>query len=128
MAPEDRPLTPPQSLDAACTTSCPARATPASTKTNVPHELGEGIGTMLEQWCWLPDVLRRLSRHDTRVHPAFQEAGLEDHPGQALPPERIPATLVAQRIARRPGNVRANILGTLCVAGGFLSPFFGLLF
>lgn len=80
---------------------------------NVPLELGEGIGMMLEQWCWLPDVLQRLSRHYARVDPAFREVWHKEHPGEELPPERIPATLVAQRIARRPGNVRTNTLGLL---------------
>ncbi|KJR86848.1 metallopeptidase MepB [Sporothrix schenckii 1099-18] len=80
---------------------------------NVPRELAEGNGMMLEQWCWLPDVLRQLSWHYTRVDQSFKEVWHKEHPGEDLPPERIPESHIAQRIARRPGNIRSNTLGLL---------------
>ena len=56
---------------------------------------------MLENWCWIPDELRALSRHYTRVDPAYMEAWKKDHPGCVIPPEKIPDELLQQRIKRR---------------------------
>jgi Zn-dependent oligopeptidase len=35
----------------------------------VTLELGEGIGMMFEQWCWLQDELTAMSMHYTRINP-----------------------------------------------------------
>jgi metallopeptidase MepB len=68
---------------------------------------------MLENWCWFPDELKAMSRHYTRVDPAYMEAWLKDNPGQEVPPERIPDELLQRRLSRRgPTKVHA-LLGIL---------------
>ncbi|RFU30370.1 hypothetical protein B7463_g5987, partial [Scytalidium lignicola] len=67
----------------------------------VALELAEGIGMMLENWCWLPDELKAISRHYTKVDPTYMEAWLKDNPGRDVPSERIPDELLRVRLARR---------------------------
>lgn len=47
-----------------------------------------------EQWCWLRDELKAMSRHYTRVNPAYTAAWLRENPGCDLPPETIPDYLL----------------------------------
>lgn len=72
-------------------------------------ELGEGIGMMLEQWCWLPSEMKAISLHYTRVDKTYMEAWVKDNPGLDLPPERIPDNLLEPRLARR-GYAKVDIL------------------
>lgn len=57
---------------------------------NVALELCEGIGSMLQAFCWYPEIMRAMSRHYTRTDPAYAESWLTAHPGCDLPPETIP--------------------------------------
>lgn len=61
---------------------------------NVCLEFGEAIGIMLENWVWLEDVLISLSCHYTRLDPDLRDEWKEKHPGQDLPPEKIPTDLL----------------------------------
>lgn len=79
----------------------------------VALELGEGIGMMLEQWCWLPEVLKSLSRHYTRVDQAHMEAWVKDNPGSELPPETIPDEVLESRISQRANGKIFKILGMM---------------
>lgn len=67
----------------------------------VTLELGEGIGMMFEQWCWLEDELIAMSMHYTRTRPAYMEAWKVANPGRELPPEKLPHELIQPRLARR---------------------------
>lgn len=70
---------------------------------------------MLENWCWLPDELKAIGRHYTRVDPTYMEAWLKDNPGRDVPSERIPDEPLQRRLARR-GHVQVdNLLGMLYV-------------
>jgi len=64
---------------------------------------------MLENWCWLPDELKAIGRHYTRVDPTYMEAWLKDNPGRDVPPERIPDGLLRHRLARR-GHAKVDVL------------------
>ncbi|TDZ15673.1 Saccharolysin [Colletotrichum orbiculare MAFF 240422] len=74
--------------------------------TRVAPDFGEAPSTMLENWCWMPQELIRMSRHYTRVDPAYIAKWEEDHQGKDLPPERIPDELV-ERLANSRGLNRA---------------------
>lgn len=67
-------------------------------------EYGEAIGTMLENWCWIPDEIKAMSCHYTRIDDRYREAWQEANPGRPLPPERIPAELLEERFKRRTSN------------------------
>ena len=76
-------------------------------------ELVEGIGIMLENWCWLKDEVKAMSRHYTRVDPTYEAAWLENNPGRTLPPEEIPDDLLDKRLDDRPRAKLYNLLGDL---------------
>jgi metallopeptidase MepB len=69
---------------------------------NVPREFGEGIGTMLENFCWIKDGLKAMSCHYTEINPKYREAWQEANPGCPLPPKTIPDELVENLIQSRP--------------------------
>jgi metallopeptidase MepB len=68
----------------------------------VPPEFGEGIGTMLENWCWIKDELKTMSRHYTRIDPRYMESWKETNAGAFVPQETIPDELLENLIKRRP--------------------------
>ena len=81
----------------------------------VTLELGEGIGMMLEQWCWLSNEMKAMSLHYTRIDATHMEAWLKDNPGLDLPPERIPDSLLEPHLTRR-GHAKVDrLLGILSV-------------
>ena len=65
-------------------------------------EFGEAIGMMLENWCWMPDQLKAISRHYTRIDPKYMSAWQQENRGSTLPPETIPDELLFNLIQRRP--------------------------
>ncbi|KAK1829262.1 hypothetical protein QBC39DRAFT_287785 [Podospora conica] len=58
------------------------------------QEFVEAIAMTFEQWCWLRDELKAMSRHYTRVDPSYTAAWLGENPGRDLPPETIPDHLL----------------------------------
>lgn len=64
-------------------------------------EFGEGIATMLENWCWIKDELKAISKHYTRVDHNYMEAWMKVNPGCPLPPAEIPDKLVDDLISTR---------------------------
>lgn len=69
---------------------------------------------MLEQWCFLPDVLKRLSRHYTALDGRYASDWLRGHPGaEATPPETIPDALIDECLGLRAKNKIIKILGRL---------------
>jgi len=85
----------------------------------VTLELGEGIGMMLEQWCWLLDEMKSISLHYTRVDTTYMEVWKKENPGLDLPPESIPVDLLLPRLARR-GYVKVDMLLSMLYV---ISPF-----
>ncbi|KAK6226540.1 peptidase family m3 [Colletotrichum tabaci] len=73
--------------------------------TRVAPDFGEAPSTMLEKWCWMPDELVKMSRHYTRVDPAYMSKWREEHPaGGEPPPEKIPEALVERLVESRELN------------------------
>jgi metallopeptidase MepB len=68
----------------------------------VPREFGEAIGTMLENFCWIKDELKRMSCHYTQIDPKYREAWEEANPGLPLPPKTIPDDLLENLVLSRP--------------------------
>ena len=64
---------------------------------------------MLENWRWLPDELKAMGWHYTRVNATYMEAWLKDNPGRDFPPEIIPDEFLRHRLARR-GNAKIDVL------------------
>lgn len=65
---------------------------------------------MLENWCWVPDQLSSMSKHYAHLSPEYAEAWKSEHPGEALPPERLPEEIATKLASTRFVNLA---LGTL---------------
>ncbi|KAK2770753.1 metallopeptidase [Colletotrichum kahawae] len=72
--------------------------------TRVKPDFGEAPSTMLENWCWMPDELVKMSRHYTRVDPAYAAKWKEDHDDAELPPKKIDEKLVDRLVESRSLN------------------------
>ncbi|KAI8186599.1 Neurolysin [Colletotrichum sp. SAR 10_75] len=72
--------------------------------TRVKPDFGEAPSTMLENWCWMPDELVKMSRHYTRVDPAYAVKWKEDHDDAELPAEKIDERLVERLVESRSLN------------------------
>ena len=55
----------------------------------------------LENWCWLPDVLKNLSRHYTSLNPRYLARWRGQNPGMPDPPEKIPDELLNNLVKYR---------------------------
>ncbi|KAJ3492639.1 hypothetical protein NLG97_g5260 [Lecanicillium saksenae] len=65
-------------------------------------ELGEAIGTCMENFAWLQKELQSISCHYVYTGDAYKQAWMEHNPGQPLPPRELPAELITEMIDRRP--------------------------
>ncbi|KAF4879957.1 Saccharolysin [Colletotrichum siamense] len=72
--------------------------------TRVKPDFGEAPSTMLENWCWMPDELVKMSRHYTRVDPTYAAKWKEDHDDAELPAEKIDEKLVERLVESRSLN------------------------
>ncbi|KAK5995769.1 Saccharolysin [Cladobotryum mycophilum] len=68
--------------------------------TRLPSDFVEMPSVLLENWCWMPDVLQGMSCHYTNLDPQALEGWRKDHTGAADPPAKIPIEMV-QTLARR---------------------------
>ncbi|KAE9372644.1 metallopeptidase MepB [Stipitochalara longipes BDJ] len=62
--------------------------------TRLPHDFGEMPSLMLENWCWMEDVLRQLSCHYTTLNREYLKEWRSQRPGVPDPPKKIPHELV----------------------------------
>ena len=81
----------------------------------VTLEYGEAIAMALEHWCWDPNELKAISLHYTRTNAAYKEAWIDDNPGAALPPEKIPVNLLQPRLARKKNVLVERLMSSLYV-------------
>ncbi|KAJ0351791.1 hypothetical protein KNSL1_003113 [Colletotrichum chrysophilum] len=72
--------------------------------TRVKPDFGEAPSTMLENWCWMPDELVKMSRHYTHIDPAYAAKWKEDHDDAELPPEKIDEKPVERLVESRSLN------------------------
>ncbi|RKL19712.1 hypothetical protein BFJ68_g3191 [Fusarium oxysporum] len=66
-----------------------------------PPDFAEAFSVMLEKWCWMKPELKRLGLHYTSKDLHLKEKWLREHPGEDLPPERIPDDTIERLIKGR---------------------------
>lgn len=62
----------------------------------VARDFGEMPSQMLEHWCWIPDVLKTMSRHYSYMSPECHQTWLKENPDAkgVAPPETIPDEMI----------------------------------
>ncbi|OAA81073.1 metallopeptidase MepB [Akanthomyces lecanii RCEF 1005] len=85
--------------------------------TNLPSDLVEMPSLMLENWCWMPEVLTSLSTHYALVRPEYCAKWRAKNPDAAsLPPRQIPSEMVEARLKSRFANESTWLLGQLAIS------------
>ncbi|KPM38153.1 hypothetical protein AK830_g8410 [Neonectria ditissima] len=69
-----------------------------------PPDFAEAPSVMLENWCWMKDQLKLLSCHFTKLDPRILRDWQKNHPGQEVPPEKIPEELLNDLVRSRTHN------------------------
>ena len=59
---------------------------------------------MLENWCWMVDILEQLSCHYTTLDPQYLSHWKVQHPELPAPPKTIPSDLVENLVKSRSFN------------------------
>ncbi|KAM0665108.1 hypothetical protein ACQRIU_005369 [Beauveria bassiana] len=71
----------------------------------LPPDFVEIPSLMLENWCWIPQVLVSMSTHYSHLRPEYREKWQREHPGEEQPPKQLPDeianTLVKYRYSGR---------------------------
>ncbi|PBP23013.1 putative thimet oligopeptidase [Diplocarpon rosae] len=62
--------------------------------TKVARDFVEVPSRMLENFCWDPIILQRVSRHYSHLSPEFMASWKGDNPAEAEPPEKAPLELL----------------------------------
>lgn len=84
--------------------------------TNLPTDFVEMPSLMLENWCWMPKVLKLLSTHYSYVKPEYRAKWEAKNPGSADPPRHIPDELIEARVKYRFSGEAMWFMGQLYVS------------
>lgn len=83
--------------------------------TEVPVDFGEAPSQMLEEWCWNPVILKRISKHYSTLSVEYQEtwrkskSTMEDEEQ----PEQLPDSMVASLASARYVNAAQFFLNQI---------------
>ncbi|KAM3526261.1 hypothetical protein MY4038_006913 [Beauveria bassiana] len=58
--------------------------------TSLPPDFVEIPSLMLENWCWIAQVLVSMSMHYSHLRPEYREKWQREHPGEEQPPKQLP--------------------------------------
>lgn len=78
-------------------------------------DFGEAPSQMLENWCFIPEQLRKLSKHYSYISPEYLELWKSRNEGEARPPEQVPDFLI-ERIVGRQKNDALHYLGQISMS------------
>jgi len=60
---------------------------------------------MLENWCWIPEILRSISTHYSYLSQTYTDAWVADNPSLPPPPKHLPFELAERLAATRNVNL-----------------------
>ncbi|KAM3518186.1 hypothetical protein NHJ13051_008369 [Beauveria bassiana] len=58
--------------------------------TSLPPDFVEIPSLMLENWCWIPQILVSMSTHYSHLRPEYRDKWQREHPGEEQPPKQVP--------------------------------------
>ncbi|KAJ2975479.1 hypothetical protein NQ176_g5497 [Zarea fungicola] len=68
---------------------------------NSPPDFNEIPSMLFENWCWLEETIRHVSRHYTTLDPKYLQKWLQRHPGCPPPPEKLADSDIQRLIGSR---------------------------
>ncbi|KAJ3493633.1 hypothetical protein NLG97_g4612 [Lecanicillium saksenae] len=66
-----------------------------------PPDFSEISSLLFENWCWMPTILRKMSRQYTSLDPKYLRQWQQNHAGLPPPPDKLPETEIQRLISSR---------------------------
>ncbi|OAA79566.1 metallopeptidase MepB [Akanthomyces lecanii RCEF 1005] len=69
--------------------------------TSLPPDFVEMPSLMLENWCWIPEVLKPMSTHYSHLRPEYRDKWQPAHPHAEQPPKQLPDEIADALVKHR---------------------------